>query len=284
MNSDVSSHPWRPRLPGVLLVLCPGFAAHDRLFALVAARSTAAPPPAYNGFSNPQQVTIRNYEGDAMQPFITPDGVFLLFNNRSDPREDTRLHIAERIDDLTFHYLGELAGINSAGLDAAASVDNTNTLYFVSARNFGKTDETIYQSHFDAGVVSRIEPVSGISEHIPGRISFDAAVSSDGNVLLLVDGRFGKSNLPTEAEISMAIRTETGFQRTSTSQRMLGSINAPNALNYAPVLSTDLKELFFTPTDPWWTQRRARDPESLSRVAGCSLRPTTTCGIHRRVR
>lgn len=181
-----------------------------------------------------------------MQPFITPDGVFLLFNNRSDPREDTRLHIAERIDDLTFHYLGELAGINSAGLDAAASVDNTNTLYFVSARNFGKTDETIYQSHFDAGVVSRIEPVSGISEHIPGRISFDAAVSSDGNVLLLVDGRFGKSNLPTEAEISMAIRTETGFQRTSTSQRMLGSINAPNALNYAPVLSTDLKELFFT--------------------------------------
>lgn len=44
-------------------------------------------------------------------------------------------------------------------------------------------------------------------------MSFDAAVSSDGNVLLLVDGRFGKSNLPTEAEISMAIRTETGFRR-----------------------------------------------------------------------
>lgn len=163
MNSDVSSHPWRPRLPGVLLVLCLALLLTTGCSPSSPPEAPRCPTPGLQRFFKSAAGHHPRLRGGCDATFHHADGVFLLFNNRSDPREDTHLHIAERIDDLTFHYLGELAGINSAGLDAAASVDNTNTLYFVSARNFGKTDETIYQSHFDAGVVSRIEPVSGIS-------------------------------------------------------------------------------------------------------------------------
>jgi len=44
-----------------------------------------------------------------MEPFITRDGRYLLFNNSNDPLVDTNLHYAERIDDLTFAYRGEIA-------------------------------------------------------------------------------------------------------------------------------------------------------------------------------
>ncbi|NJN64367.1 MAG: hypothetical protein HC882_05415 [Acidobacteria bacterium] len=64
----------------------------------------------YQGFGAVERVTILGYDGDAMEPFITRDGRFLLFNNRNDPKIDTKLLVAERRDDVTFVYRGELAG------------------------------------------------------------------------------------------------------------------------------------------------------------------------------
>src|SRR5918911_4706579 len=73
-----------------------------------------APPPApdYHGFRSPQRVVIRGYSGEAMEPFISRDGRYLFFNNRNDA-PDTNLHYAERMDDVTFDYRGELKGANS---------------------------------------------------------------------------------------------------------------------------------------------------------------------------
>jgi Tol biopolymer transport system component len=36
----------------------------------------------YSGFSHPRAVSIRGYGGIAMEPFVTPDGRYLLFSNR----------------------------------------------------------------------------------------------------------------------------------------------------------------------------------------------------------
>ena len=36
-----------------------------------------------------------------MEPFVTKDGRFLIFNNRNEPPERTDLFYAERINDLT---------------------------------------------------------------------------------------------------------------------------------------------------------------------------------------
>jgi hypothetical protein len=43
-----------------------------------------------------------------MEPFITRDGRYLFFNNSNDPSVNTNLRYAERIDDLTFKYKGEV--------------------------------------------------------------------------------------------------------------------------------------------------------------------------------
>ena len=60
--------------------------------ALVIAPShmcSAKPPGTPGGeFTHPQRVTIRGYNGDAMEPFLTRDGRYLFFN-ASLPKSET---------------------------------------------------------------------------------------------------------------------------------------------------------------------------------------------------
>ena len=127
-------------------------------------RSTATPAPADEGFASPQRVAIRGYAGDAMEPFITRDGRYLFFNNRNDPRVDTDLHYAERVDDLTFDYRGELKGANSPALDGVASMDRDGNLFFISTRSYAQTQATLYRGRFRAGRVNGVELVPGVSQ------------------------------------------------------------------------------------------------------------------------
>ena len=224
----------------------------------------AQPPlPAYTAFGPPEAVRIDEYEGDAMQPFLSPDGRFLLYNNRIDPRDDTNLFVAERIDDLHFHGLGEMVGVNTPSLDSSASLDLDNRLYFITGRSYAQDYSTVYRGHFDDGVVSGIEPAPGVSEHRPGRLSFDATISADGNTLLLVDGHLGPGSLPDAAEIVMAVRDGEQFRRLGQQESPLAAINTPGTLNYAPVLSRDGLELFFTRLVP---AERLQEPHILRSV------------------
>jgi hypothetical protein len=61
-----------------------------------------------------------------MEPSISRDGQYLFFNNSNDPSVNTNLHWAERIDDLTFQYRGEIAGVNTTSLEGVASMDRNN--------------------------------------------------------------------------------------------------------------------------------------------------------------
>ena len=93
-------------------------------------RSAATPAAEYRAFGAPQRVTIRGYDGDAMEPFITKDGQYLLFNNRNDPRTNTNLHFAARVDGLTFQYRGEIKGVNTPVLEGVPSLDREGNLFF----------------------------------------------------------------------------------------------------------------------------------------------------------
>lgn len=204
------------------------------------------PPVAlYHGFGNPQRVTIRGYEGDAMEPFITKDGKYLLFNNRNDPRTDTNLHFASRLDDLTFQYRGELKGANTPALDAVPSVDRDGNLYFVSVRSYASTLSTLYHGRFNNGTVSGVELVDGISPRKPGVVNFDAEISADGKTLVFVDGLFTGGSLPKSADIAIAVRDGQGFRRLASGADPLRNVNTLG-LEYAPAISGDLLELFFT--------------------------------------
>jgi Tol biopolymer transport system component len=209
----------------------------------------AAPqPPEYHGFGPAQRVTLRGYSDDAMEPFVTRDGRYLLFNNRNDPRIDTKLHYAERIDDLTFDYRGEIRGVNTPVLEGVPSLDRLGNLYFVSTRSYRETLSTIYRGHFDSGTVSGVQLVEGVSRREPGIVNFDAEISADGNVLFFVEGRFTGGPDPQTADIAVAIRDGNVFRRLPIGRELLRQVNT-DALEYAPAISSDLLELFFTRLD-----------------------------------
>lgn len=201
--------------------------------------------PEYRAFGEPQLVAIRGYQGDAMEPFITKDGRYLLFNNRNDPKIDTRLLFAERVDDLTFDYRGELEGANTSALEGVPSMDRHGNLFFVSTRSYAETLSTIYRGRFGQGRVSGIELVAGISLRQRGMVTFDAEVSADGSTLFVADGRFAGGHVPETADIDIAVRDGAGFRRLPAARDLLRNVNTA-ALEYAPAVSGDLLELFFT--------------------------------------
>jgi hypothetical protein len=86
-------------------------------------------------FADPKAVEIVGYQSHAMEPFISRDGRYLLFNNRNDPSENTDLHWAERLSDLSFRYRGRIEGVNTDALEGVPSLDHEGTLYFISPRS-----------------------------------------------------------------------------------------------------------------------------------------------------
>jgi hypothetical protein len=193
----------------------------------------------------PQRVTVRGYFTDAMEPFISKDGRFLLFNNSNDPRIDTNLQFATRIDDLTFQYGGSVKGANSALLDAVPSMDSNGLLYFVSTRDYQKTLGTVYRGRFDNGALFDVEELAGLSQKKLGRLNFDAEIAADGNTLFAVDGKFSGKPFPDTADIFIAVRDANGFRRLPNSDALLKNVNT-SALEYAPAISANLLDLYFT--------------------------------------
>ena len=199
----------------------------------------------YAAFDNPERITIRGYSDHAMEPFITRDGRYLFFNNSNDPSVNTNLHYAERIDDLTFEYKGEIAGANTRALEGVPTMDKNGAFFFVSTRSYKETLSTIYQGRFSNGAVTGVKIVEGISEKAPGRVNFDVEVSADGRTLYFVDGVFNGKPTPDRADIAIAVRDGAGFRRLSGSAELLKNINT-DALEYAACISSDELELFFT--------------------------------------
>jgi hypothetical protein len=225
-----------------LMLLCAVSAGH-------AGSSTAVPekkhvPPTFGVFTNPEPVTIEGYSADAMEPFISPDGTYLFFND-SNSLPQTNLYYATRIDDVTFQFEGEIGGANATGLNAVASMDVNNTFYFVSTRSYSATLSTIYWGIFSDGSLSNVAIVPGISKHELGDVNFDQCISPDGSTLYFVDGVFNGGSLPEAASIAIAKRHGNHFKRIGDSAKIMRKINT-DGLNYAPDISKSGLEFFFT--------------------------------------
>jgi hypothetical protein len=196
-------------------------------------------------FGPPQRVTILGYAGDTMEPFLSRDGRFLLFNDSNAPGRDTNLHLARRVDDLTYAYRGPLAGANSPHLDGVASLDRRGRLVFVSTRSYPTTLSTLYEGHLTGGRVRGVKLLAGVSRRAPGWVNFDAELAADGALLVFVDGFFGPKPTPLSADLVLARRKGAGFARLPSSDQLLAAVNTA-ALEYAPALAADGRELFFT--------------------------------------
>jgi len=215
------------------------------LVLLAACAPQKAPEVEYRGFGAPQRVAIRGYSGDAMEPFIARDGRYLFFNNSNDPKVDTNLHYAERIDELTFDYRGEVTGANSKALDGVASMDRAGNFFFISTRSYAESLSTLYRGRFAHGSLTGVELVAGVSLQRRGMVMFDAEVSPGGEVIFVVDGEFRGGPHPSSADIAVVVREGAGFRRHPASAEFMRNVNTA-ALEYAPAISADLLELFFT--------------------------------------
>jgi hypothetical protein len=214
--------------------------------AFGAAAGTPDAKSPYGVFTDPEPVTIQGYTQDAMEPFISPDGNYLFFND-SNSLATTDLYYATRIDDTTFQFQGEIAGANGGTntLTAVPSMDMNNVFYFVSNRSYVETFSTIYSGTFSNGSLSNVALVPGVSKQTLGDINFDQCISPDGNTLYFDDGVFNGGQVPAAASIAIATRNGAQFTRLANSAEIMRNINNHD-LNYAPDVSKSGLEFFWT--------------------------------------
>jgi hypothetical protein len=204
--------------------------------------------PVYRRFADPQPVTIVGYDGNAMEPFISRDGKYLFFNDLN-TAPVTRLYWATTRDPSTFLFRGEIGDVNTAQLDAVASMDLLGHFYFISNRSYSENLSTVYTGAFSTGRVARISRVPGIVAPRPGLVDFDAEISADGGTLYFTEGQFTITGQPRTAQIIIATRGPGGFKRSAQSAAIMRLINT-DTLNYAADVSGSQLEIFFTRLDP----------------------------------
>jgi hypothetical protein len=202
----------------------------------------------YGGFSNPQPVLLRGYSADAMEPFITPDGQYLLFNTSNVAPSIPSLQLASRVDADTFVYEGPLQGeaVNEPGrLSGTPSMDGSGTVYFVSNRSYEQTLATVYAGQFAAGSMTGVHLVAGVTS-APGFVDFDACVSPDGSSLYVSVGDFRGGGGPSSATLELFDRNASGFATDRSTGTILKAVNKAGYLDYAAAVSVDGLELLFT--------------------------------------
>jgi hypothetical protein len=197
----------------------------------------------------PRHVTIQGYTGDVMEPFITRNGRYLLFNNLNQPITHTFIQYAKRVDDYTWIYQGKVRGIDSPALEGCPTMDSSGKLYFVAPEHYAKTLCTICCGQFKGGDVTDVRIVDSISLKQPGMVNFDVDVSADGEMLVFVDSKFIPGAGPKWSKLIVANWNGTQFERSNDSDRLMKLVNV-GMLQYAPTISKDKLTLYFTRFDP----------------------------------
>ena len=199
-------------------------------------------------FSDPQKVTITGYSGDAMEPFITRDNAYLFFNSLNDG-QDTSLYYATRVSDTEFTSQGKIGGVNGAQphLDAVASMDTGNHFYFITTRDWPANYHNVMTGTFSAGTVPAVARLDGdFYIESPGWIIMDGEISPDGNDFYFVNAHFSGGAVPDRSDIGIARKSGSAFNKYANSETLMASVNTDRCLEYAPSISADGLELFFT--------------------------------------
>jgi hypothetical protein len=211
-------------------------------------RSPPLPPPStdYTAFGNPELVSIIGYNGDAMEPFVSRDGVYLFFNNSGANKD---IYFSAFVNATSAQYQGAIASINTAAVEGTPTTDTASRFFYVTTANYNPptTYDTLYSGTWNGSSVTGVAAVSGLARTTPGLVNFDIEVSPDGATLYFADGDFSGGNaFPDSADIAMAVVSGNGFARDPNSSIILANVNTTTDLEYAPAISADGRELFFT--------------------------------------
>jgi len=220
-------------------------------------------------FQNPRAVIVQGYSGDLMEPAISRDGQILFFNNLNAEKlpsgapNETNLHYATRIDDITFDYVGEINGANIDNetdeneLEGVASLDKNNRFYYIYIWEYFDNSgpnylRSIFYGDFSNGNLTNIQSIPNLKAGRPanenpvlGELNFDAEIHYDGEELYFVEGIFSGSPFPDAADIGLATKMNGDFSVHTNSENLFAKINT-DALEYAPSISTNSLEFYFT--------------------------------------
>jgi hypothetical protein len=206
----------------------------------------------YPSFGPELEVTINDLSFDAMEPFISSNGNYLFFNNLNDGIH-TKLYYATKVNDSTFNYVGELIGTNQTTtphLDAVADMDSNGDFYWTSTRNYPTELNNLFHGTFSNGNVSDIERVQGdFNMNTPGWLVMDHGISLDGQFLYFSNARFDDTDCVGPCETTLGIAQKDNASTFSTlpnSASILQNINDVNYIYYAPCISSDNLELYYT--------------------------------------
>ena len=222
------------------------------LFLMLTIISQQAFSQNYPTFGTERLVTITGLTFDAMEPFISPDGNTLFFNSLNSGG-NTNLYYATRINDTTFTFVGLVNGTYDPSpnhLDAVASIDSANNFFWVSLRNI----PNLHKGNYLAGNVNNVSQVFGTSNILSptGWIIMDAAIDYQGNLLYYSNGYFGPTytecvGAPCEAKLGIAQKVnDSTFNKTTYSDAIFTNVNDTNYLVYAPQVTKDGLELYYT--------------------------------------
>jgi hypothetical protein len=191
-----------------------------------------------------------------MEPFISRDGVYLFFNNNSGAPTDKDLFFATAITPTTFQFQGAITAINSPFVDGVPTLDSANRFYYVSLATYGTDLVTLHSGLWTGGTITSIAPLISLMITTPLVLYFDIDVAPDGSTLYLSEGDFtGGVSVPHTADIVISVNTVSGFVRDPDSATIMASVNT-SKLEYAPAVSADGLELFFTRLDPVTSEAR----------------------------
>ena len=227
------------------------------------------PPLVIPNFHNPRLVEILGYTGHAMEPFISRDGNTLFFNNLNADRlgdgseNDTNIHFASRNDAYTFQYMGLVVGASEdvvAGeneLEGVASLDLDNHFFFIRTTDYlnaGSPNylKSIFMGDYGNGSIVDLKSLPNFKSDrppgqapVPGELVFDAEIDSSGEYLYFAEGLFSGSPFPDAADIQVAIKEGDTFALMPGTRDIMAQVNS-DALEYAPSISSDRLEFYFT--------------------------------------
>ena len=210
----------------------------------------------YPTFGPEKQVTISGLTFDAMEPFITNNDSVLYFNSLN-AGGNTNLYYATKINDTTFLYKGLVDGcydITPGHLDAVASEDINGHFYWVSLRNYPIEFENLHTGlNIDASITNISRVYGDINIYTIGWIIMDAAITPSGDQLIYCNAYFDLETescgpgIPCFAQMGIATKeNDSTFNKLDNSDLLLNNVNDTAYLIYAPQLSENGLELYFT--------------------------------------
>lgn len=192
------------------------------------------------------EVRILGYDGDAMEPFISRGGKYLFFNSEHNTGSKKDIYYAERIDNYTFQFKGEVRNINTKAVDGVPTMDNDGNFYYVSTHAYKPGNlVTVYKGKFVDGAVKNIRPVSELSLGKPGWLNMDIEISADGQTLYSTQTWFGDGAPPTKSYFFYAKMTGGRFIAQDNSAEIFKYINNDKVV-YAATISKDEREILYT--------------------------------------